>query len=64
MAILQGRAYVGLGRFDEARKIIAEFAARGASLDARAAARVHTLLDLAIAGADMLAQGETNDDPN
>jgi hypothetical protein len=44
--------------------MIAEFAARGASLDARAAARLPALLDLAIAGADMLAQGVTNDDPN
>jgi tetratricopeptide (TPR) repeat protein len=64
MRLLQGRAHLALGNYLEARNIIAEFAATGKPWDARAAARLQTLLDQAVASANALASGEANDDQN
>ena len=62
MRELQARAYVGLGDFNDARAIIAEFAATGKPWDARRAARLQALLDEALAGANTAQSGESHDD--
>jgi tetratricopeptide (TPR) repeat protein len=59
-----GRAYIGLGDFDNAPSVIAEFTGTGKPWDARAAARLQTLLDEALASKSILARGEANGDQN
>ena len=58
MRELQARAYVGLGDFNDARAIIAEFAATGKPWDARKAVKLQALLDKAIASKNLQVSGE------